>query len=96
MYSEKTAETQVIAKTDSTVNDEFGETGTYLSLGDYKFAETNDAAAFAGKMKDACIDASAQIYKANCLPAMLMKPPVIADEAVLDYIVDTIDVLLGK
>lgn len=47
VYSEKTAATQVIAKTDSTVNDEFGETGTYLSLGEYKFAETNDAAAFA-------------------------------------------------
>lgn len=60
------------------------------------FHTVDDAAAFAGKMKDACIDASAQIYKANCLPAMLMKPPVIADEAVLDYIVDTIDVLLGK
>ena len=60
------------------------------------FHTVDDAAAFAGKMKEACIDASAQIYKANCLPAMLMKPPVIADEAVLDYIVDTIDVLLGK
>lgn len=60
------------------------------------FHTVDDAAAFAGKMKEACIDASAQIYKANCLPAMLMKPPVIADEAVLDYIVDTIDALLSK
>ena len=55
----------------------------------------DDAAGFAKKMKDACIDASAQIYKANCLPAMLMKPPVIASEATIDYILDTIDSLLA-
>ncbi len=60
------------------------------------FHTVDDAAAFASEMKKACIDASAQIYKANCLPAMLMKPPVIADEATLDYIVETIDRLLAK
>lgn len=60
------------------------------------FHTVDDAAAFASKMKDACIDASAQIYKANCLPAMLMKPPVISSEATVDYIVDTIDALLSK
>ena len=60
------------------------------------FHTVDDAAAFAEKMKIACIDASAQIYKANCLPAMLMKPPIIASEATMDYIVDTIDTLLSK
>lgn len=60
------------------------------------FHTVDDAAAFADKMKGACIDASAQIYKANCLPAVLMKPPIIASEATVDYIVDTIDALLSK
>ena len=60
------------------------------------FHTVEDAAAFADKMKAACIDASAQIYKANCLPAMLMKPPIIASEATVDYIVNTIDTLLSK
>lgn len=60
------------------------------------FHTVDDAAAFADKMKAACIDASAQIYKANCLPAVLMKPPIIASEATVDYIVDTIDALLSK
>ena len=60
------------------------------------FHTVDDAAAFADKMKGACIDASAQIYKANCLPAVLMKPPIIASEATVDYIVDTIDTLLSK
>lgn len=60
------------------------------------FHTVDDAASFAEKMKTACIDASAQIYKANCLPAMLMKPPIIASEATMDYIVDTIDTLLSK
>ena len=59
------------------------------------FHTVDDAAAFAGKMKDACIDASAQIYKANCLPAMLMKPPIIASDATVEYIINTIDKLLG-
>ncbi len=60
------------------------------------FHTVDDAAAFADKMKGACIDASAQIYKANCLPAVLMKPPIIASEATMDYIVNTIDTLLSK
>lgn len=60
------------------------------------FHTVDGAAAFADQMKAACIDASAQIYKANCLPAMLMKPPIIASEATMDYIVNTIDALLSK
>ncbi len=59
------------------------------------FHTVDEAAQFAGKMKDACIDASAQIYKANCVPALLLKPPVIASEATIDYILNVIDTLLA-
>lgn len=59
------------------------------------FHTVDEAAAFAGKMKDACIDSSVMLYKANCVPALLMKPPVIASEATVDYILNTIDTLLG-
>ena len=60
------------------------------------FQSVEKAAAFAGKLKDACIDASAQIYKANCLPAVLLKPPVISTPAVVDYIIGKIDDLLAS
>ena len=60
------------------------------------FHTVDAAAAFAGKMKNACIDSSVMLYKANCVPALLMKPPVIASEATIDYILDTIDALLGE
>lgn len=58
------------------------------------FHTVEQAASFARKLNDHCIDASAQIYKANCPPAVLLKPPVIASEKTLDYLVDTIDALL--
>ncbi len=60
------------------------------------FQTVEKAAAFAGKLKVACIDASAQTYKANCPPAVLLKPPVIATPAVVDYIINKIDDLLGE
>ena len=47
-------------------------------------------------MKEHCIDASAQIYKANCLPAMLMKPPIIATEATIDKILNVIEEIIGQ
>lgn len=59
------------------------------------FHTVKDAADFAGKMKTHCIDASAQIYKANCLPALLMKPPVVSSENAVDYILSVIDGLLA-
>lgn len=58
------------------------------------FHTVADAAAFASKMKTLCIDASAQIYKANCLPAVLLKPPVISSEATVDYMLNAINSLL--
>jgi hypothetical protein len=36
------------------------------------------------------------LYKANCVPALLMKPPFIASEATIDFILNTIDTLLGE
>ena len=59
------------------------------------FHTVDEAATFAGKMKAACIDSSVMLYKANCVPALLMKPPVIASEATIDYILNTIDTLLA-
>ena len=58
------------------------------------FKTVDEAAEFAGKMKNACIDSSVMLYKANCVPALLLKPPVIASEATVDYILATIDNLL--
>ena len=60
------------------------------------FHTVDEAAAFAGKMKAACIDSSVMLYKANCVPALLMKPPFIASEATIDFILNTIDTLLGE
>jgi hypothetical protein len=47
-------------------------------------------------LHDSCIDASAQIYKQNCLPAVLFKPSLISDKDALDLIADTIDEILAK
>ena len=59
------------------------------------FNTVDEAAQFAGKMKEACIDSSVMLYKANCVPALLLKPPVIASEATIDYILNVIDTLLA-
>lgn len=59
------------------------------------FHSVEQAAAFASKMKEHCIDASAQIYKANCLPAMLMKPPIIASEATIDHILNVFESIIA-
>lgn len=58
------------------------------------FRTVEQAADFAGKLNRACIDASAQIYKPHCPPAVLLKPPVIATGATLDYLINTIRKLL--
>lgn len=51
------------------------------------FSNLEVAARFAKLLNDACIDASAQVYKATCPPAVLLKPPLIADETVLGYLI---------
>lgn len=68
----------------------------YGHLAAIHFRTVEQAAAFADKLKIACIDASAQTYKANCPPAVLLKPPVISSPAVVDYIINKIYELLGN
>ena len=58
------------------------------------FTSVKAAADFAGKMKEHYIDASAQTYKVNCPPALLMKPPVISSEATVDYILEVIESII--
>lgn len=55
------------------------------------FHTVERAAAFAHKLNDRCVDASAQIYKKDCAPAVLLKPPVIATEQELDFLVNAIE-----
>ncbi len=54
------------------------------------FYELDTAKKFAKLLNNACIDASAQVYKAECPPAVLLKPPVIASDKVLSFICDKI------
>ena len=49
-----------------------------------------------GELHERCIDASAQIYKQNCLPAVLFKPPLIADRDAIDFICSAIDEIASK
>ena len=58
--------------------------------------DIDSAKAFMNALHDNCIDASAQIYKQNCLPAVLFKPSLITDKDALDLIVDVIDDILAK
>ena len=58
------------------------------------FRTVDKAAAFAKRLNAMCIDSSAQLYKANCPPAVLLKPPILSSEAVLQYIVNAIDAQL--
>ncbi len=59
-----------------------------------QFSTVDNAAAFAKKLNEHCIDSSAQLYKANCPPVVLLKPPVIATMGIMDFLADMIDRLL--
>ena len=52
------------------------------------------AADFAKKLNARAVDASAQLYKADCPPAVLLKPPVISSEKALSRLADLIAGLL--
>jgi len=58
------------------------------------FADVQKAADFAKKLNARCVDCSAQLYKPNCPPAVLLKPPVISSEATVRYIASAVDELL--
>lgn len=66
----------------------------YGHLVGLQFTTVEKAAAFAKKLNDRCIDSSAQLYKANCPPAVLLKPPVISSPVTMRYLATAIDELL--
>lgn len=52
------------------------------------FKSLNLAARFASLMNNRCIDVSAQTYKTNCPPAVLLKLPMIASIKAIDYLAE--------
>lgn len=61
-----------------------------------RFASVDTAAKFAHILNDMCIDISAQLYKQNCPPVVLVKPPLIADKATIDFLCDKIKAAITK
>ena len=59
------------------------------------FRTVEEAARFTEELHRRCIDASAQLYKKNCVPAVLFKPPVISTEAVISKILSEADAALS-
>ncbi len=55
------------------------------------FNSVEKAAEFTKIMNDMCVDISAQLYKPDCPPAVLLKPPVITNETVLGVILEKIE-----
>ncbi len=51
-----------------------------------RFADIDKAAEFAHILNDMCIDISAQLYKQNCPPVVLVKPPLISDKRAIDFL----------
>lgn len=60
------------------------------------FKTLTEAADFTHALHDACLDASAQLYKANCVPAVLFKPPVNAGENAINKILEILDTTLSR
>lgn len=59
------------------------------------FTSVEKAKEFTKIINELCVDISAQIYKPDCPPAVLLKPPLIADEKVMDVIFKKIEEGLG-
>jgi acetylornithine/succinyldiaminopimelate/putrescine aminotransferase len=55
------------------------------------FYEAQTVSRFTGMLNHACIDISAQTYKASCPPAALTKPPIIATKEMIDFVVKIMD-----
>ena len=55
------------------------------------FKNIEKAAAFTKIMNDMNVDISAQLYKPNCPPAVLLKPPAIMDDVVLEVLFQKIE-----
>ncbi len=54
------------------------------------FHDVEKAAAFTKLMGSMCVDMSAQLYKADCPPAVLLKLPLLTDETVLEVVCDRV------
>ncbi len=59
-------------------------------LSSIHFKSVEKAAEFTKIMNELCVDISAQLYKPDCPPAVLLKPPVITDEKVLAVLLEKI------
>ena len=55
------------------------------------FHSVEKAAEFTKLINNKCVDISAQLYKADCPPGALIKPPLITDEVVLDVMISKIN-----
>ena len=60
------------------------------------FRTVDDAVEFAKRMNQQCMDVSAQTYKANCPPAVLLKLPFILSEKTMDLFAEKMDETLQK
>ena len=60
------------------------------------FKSVERAAEFTKIMNDMCVDISAQLYKPDCPPAVLLKPPVTANETVIEVLLLKIEEGLHK
>ena len=55
------------------------------------FNSVEKAAQFTKIMNDMCVDISAQLYKPDCPPAVLLKPPAITDDKVIEVLINKIE-----
>lgn len=60
-------------------------------LSSIHFKSVEKASEFTKIMNEMSVDISAQLYKPDCPPAVLLKPPVITDETVLDVLLEKIE-----
>ena len=60
------------------------------------FEKVEDASRFTKLINDKCVDISAQLYKADCPPGALLKPPLIADEVVIDVMLSKVRECLSE
>ena len=65
-------------------------------LSSIHFKSVEKAAEFTKIINDLCVDISAQLYKPDCPPAVLLKPPVTTDDTVLTVLLEKIEEGLQK
>ena len=65
-------------------------------LGAIHFNSVEVAAAAAGRINARSVDTSAQLYKPHCPPAILFKPPLIADREVIGFMLKVLEEALSE